>query len=149
LAAADPNGDFLFVQTARRMRFDKATDTLTLEGVSPVTVFFSDRPERIAGNMNTAAFVPFWSTGKHSFLSDPPNADISIVNGHALQQTVAVLRSPALQGDNLIYKVSVLEGEMPPSGNDVSMFIDVIGMPLTPLSFAGVARRTYRRAFLY
>ena len=148
-AAADPQGDFLFVQTAKRMRFDTATDTLTLEGVSPVTVFFSDRPERIAGNMNTAAFVPFWSTGKNSFLSDPPNADISIVNGHALHQTVAVLQSPALQGDNLIYKVRVLEGEMPPTGNDVSMFIDVIGMPLTPLSFAGVARRTYRRAFLY
>ncbi len=30
----------------------------------------------------------------------------------------------------------------------VSVFIDVIGMPLTPLSYAGVARRTYRRAVL-
>jgi hypothetical protein len=29
----------------------------------------------------------------------------------------------------------------------VSLFIDIIGMPLTPLSFAGAARRTaYRRA---
>ena len=30
------------------MIFDKATGKLTLEGVSPVTVMFSDRPERIA-----------------------------------------------------------------------------------------------------
>jgi len=148
-AAAEPKADFLFVQTAKGMRFDQATDTLTLEGVSPVTVFFSDRPERIAGNMKTAAFVPFWSTGKNSFLSDPPNADISIVKGHSLQQTVAVLQNPVLQGDSLVYTIKVLQGDMPDSGDDVSLFIDVIGMPLTPLSYAGVARRTYRRAVLY
>src|SRR5262245_29298119 len=117
-AAADPQADFLFVQTATRMRFDTATDTLTLEGVSPVTVFFSDRPERIAGNMNTAAFVPFWSEGKNSFLADPPNADISIVKGHALQQTVVVLQSPVLQGESLLYTVKVLKGEMPATGSD-------------------------------
>ena len=71
-------GRLLFVQTANAMSFDKATNKLTLHGVSPVTVFFSDRPERIAGNMKTSAFVPFWSQGKDSFLSDPPNADISV-----------------------------------------------------------------------
>lgn len=30
-----------------------------------------------------------------------------------------------------------------------SLFIDVIGMPLTPLSYAGAARRTTRRAIIY
>jgi len=35
---------------------------------------------------------------------------------------------------------------MPAKGADVSIFIDIIGMPLTPLSYAGVARRSYRRA---
>jgi hypothetical protein len=38
---------------------------------------------------------------------------------------------------------------MPESGADVSVFIDIIGMPLTPVSYAGVARRTYRRAVIY
>jgi hypothetical protein len=42
--------DFLFVQTAKGMTFDKSTSKLTLDGVSPVTVMFSDRPERIAAN---------------------------------------------------------------------------------------------------
>jgi hypothetical protein len=148
-ALVEPQADFLFVQTAKRMRFDEATDTVTLEGISPVTVFFSDRPERIAGNMKTTAFVPFWSTGKDSFLSDAPNADISLVKGHAVQQVVVVLQNPVLQGENLLYKVKVLEGEMPARANDVSLFIDVIGMPLTPVSYAGVARRTYRRAVIY
>ena len=77
--------DFLFVQSAKGMSFDTATQKLTLHDVSPITLFFSDRPERIAGNMKTAAFVPFWSTGTDSFLKDPPNADISILEGDNLK----------------------------------------------------------------
>jgi hypothetical protein len=141
--------DFLFVQAARGMSFDRAQSKLTLHGVSPVTIFFSDRPERIAGNMRTAAFVPFWSRGKDSFLSDPPNADISILEGDALLQVVAVLQAPVLQGDDLGYEIRVVQGEMPARGADVSVFIDIIGMPLTPLSFAGAARRRYRRAVMF
>lgn len=140
--------DFLFVQSAKAMTFDKAANKLTLTGVSPATLFFSDRPERIAGNMKTTAFVPFWSKGKDSFLSDPPNADISILEDDKLQQIVVVLKDPVLSGDDLTYTVKVLEGEMPAKGADVSVFIDVIGMPRTPLSYAGVARRAYRRAVL-
>jgi len=138
--------DFLFVQTAKSMSFDKSTNKLTLDGVSSTTLFFSDRPERIAGNMKTAAFVPFWSKGKDSFLKDPPNADVSILEGDKLQQVVAVLQAPELKGDTLVYSVKVLQGDMPAKGADVSIFIDIIGMPLTPLSYAGVARRGYRRA---
>jgi hypothetical protein len=141
--------DFLFVQTAKGMTFDKSANKLTLEGISPVTLFFSDRPERIAGNMKTAAFVPFWSTGKDSFLKDPPNADVSILEGDKLRQVVAVLQSPELKSDKLTYTVRVLQGEMPAKGADVSVFIDVIGMPLTPVSYAGAARRSYRRGVLY
>ena len=140
--------DFLFVQTAKGMTFDKSTNKLTLEGVSPITIFFTDRPERIAGHMKTTAFVPFWSTGKDSFLSDPPNADVSILEGDKLRQMVVVLQAPALKGDALTYTVKVLQGDVPVKGADVSVFIDIIGMPLTPLSYAGVARRTmYRRAY--
>ena len=141
--------DFLFVQTANSMIYDKATGKLTLQRVSPITVFFSDRPERIAGNMKTAAFVPFWSRGKQSFLSDPPNADISIVDGDSLRQVVVVLQSPVMKGNALHYTVKVIQGNMPSKGADVSVFIDVIGMPLTPLSYAGAARRGYRRAVIY
>ncbi len=145
-AADGDKADFLFVQTAKGMAFDADQNRLTLRGVSPVTLFFSDRPERIAGNMNTAAFVPFWSEGKDSFLSDPPNADISIIEDGALRQTVVVLDDPVLEGEDLHYTVNIIDGDMPVLGEDVSVFIDIIGMPLTPLSFAGVRRRAYRRA---
>lgn len=147
-AATAKQADFLFVQTSRGMSFDKATGRLTLHDVSPITLFFSDRPDRIAGNMKTAAFVPFWSTGKDSFLSDPPNADISILEGESLRQVVVELQAPALSGNDLTYTVKVLKGELPGSGADVSVFIDVVGMPLTPVSVAGVARRSYARAVI-
>jgi hypothetical protein len=148
-AAQEPakQADFLFVQTAKSMTFDKSTNKLNLDSVSSTTLFFTDRPERIAGNMKTTAFVPFWSTGKDSFLSDPPNADISILEDDKLRQVVAVLQAPALKGDTLTYTLKVLQGDMPPKAADVSVFIDVIGMPMTPLSYAGAARRGYRRMY--
>jgi hypothetical protein len=69
--------------------------------------------------------------------------DISILEGDRLRQIVAVLQDPALQDDNLTYTVKVVQGDMPATGSDVSVFIDIIGMPMTPMSFAGVARRHY------
>lgn len=148
-AAEEKKADFLFVQSAESMSFDQDTNKLTLKNVSPVTVFFTDRPERIAGNMKTSAFVPFWSEGKDSFKSDPPNADISIVDGKTLKQTVVELKDPVLDGDTLTYTVDVIKGDMPAAGTEVAVFIDIIGRPLTPVSFAGVARRNYRRAVIY
>jgi hypothetical protein len=151
LAQATPEApkeaDFLFVQSAKGMTFDKAKNALTLTGVSPVTIYFTDRPERIAGNMKTTRFIPFWSEGKDSFKSNPPNADISIVEEKGLMQIVAELQDPVLNGDNLTYTIKILQGTMPPSGADVSVFIDIIGRPWTPMSYAGVARRAYRRGY--
>jgi hypothetical protein len=99
--------------------------------------------------MKTAAFIPFWGKGKDSFLSDPPNADLSILEGSELRQVVVVLENPQLNGGDLSYSVKIVGGEMPEKGSDVSVFIDIIGMPRTPLSYAGVARRSFRRAVLY
>lgn len=150
-SAQDSSGataDFLFVQTADSMAFAADQNRLTLHDVSPTTLFFSDRPDRIAGNMETERFVPFWSEGKDSFLSNPPNADVSILEKGKLLQAVVVLRDPVLQGGDLHYTVQIIEGDMPVLGENVSVFIDVLGMPLTPVSVAGVRRRTYRRAVL-
>lgn len=148
-AAPEGKADFLFVQTAAGTAWDPDGNRLTLTGVSPVTLFFADRPERIAGDMHTARFVPFWSEGKDSFLSDPPNADLSVIVDGALRQAVVVLKDPVLAGGDLRYTVEVIQGELPETGGAASLFIDVIGMPLTPLSYAGVARRSFRRAALY
>jgi hypothetical protein len=49
----------------------------------------------------------------------------------------------------LTFDVQVLEGDLAGADGPASVFIDIIGMPWTPLSFAGVARRTAARAAWY
>jgi hypothetical protein len=141
----------LFVQSAKSMEFATDTKLVKLHGVSPQTIFFSDRPERIAGNMKSEHFVSFWNeAAKDSFQKNPPNADISYFDGGQMRQVVAEISNPRMEGDIFNYTIRrVLEGTFPPRANDVAVFIDVIGMPLTPLSYAGVARRARRRAFYY
>jgi hypothetical protein len=140
----------LFVQNAKAVVFDKGT--LTLIGVSPMTVFFSDRPVRIAGHFNTKdEFVPLWGEGKNSFLKDPPNATVSMYEKgkEQLNDVVVKLSHPRLKGEDLTYDISVIEGTPPEKGGECSVFIDIIGLPFTPLSFAGVARRTAFRTVMW
>jgi hypothetical protein len=139
--------EFLFVQNAKHVSFDKGT--ITLHGVNPMTVCFADRPERIAGHMATTKIVPMWSEGKNSFTADPPNATLSIFSGDTVSNVVLELRNPHLSGDDLTYDVQTLEGTPPAQGGACSLFIDIIGMPLTPYSYAGAARRAYRRGYAY
>jgi hypothetical protein len=140
----------LFVQNAKAVIFDKGT--VTLKGVSPMTIFFSDRPVRIAGHFNTKdEFVPLWDEGKDSFLKDPPNATISMYEKgkDQLEDVVVKLSKPRLKGEDLTYDITVIEGKVPKKGGPCSVFIDIIGLPFTPLSFAGVARRTAFRTVMW
>src|SRR3954447_3251662 len=68
----------LFVQNASDVRFENGK--MTLRKVNPVTIAFADRPERFAGHMPTKNFVPMWSEGKDSFLKNPPNATLSVLD---------------------------------------------------------------------
>lgn len=136
---------FLFVQSAEGVTY--ADGRLTLTGISPITILFSDRPDRLAGHMATADFVPFWDEGADSFKSDPPNATLSVVEGGTMDNVVMTLRNPRLAGRDLSYEVEVLEGKAPATGGATSLFIDIIGRPLTPVSFAGAGRRMWRRSF--
>ena len=144
---AAPKPQFLFVQSAERMSY--ADGELTLKRVSPITVLFSDRPERLAGHMATSDFVPFWGEGNNNFESDPPNANLSILEGAEVDNVVLTLHDPRLERGNLSYRVEVLEGQPPASAGAASLFIDIIGRPLTPISFAGARRRMWRRAVIY
>jgi len=135
----------LFVQNAEGVTLNN--DKMVLKGISPTTIFFSDRPQRITGHMSTEEFVALWSKGKNSFLSDPPNANLSVFDEGKVSDVVAVLRNPKVTGKDFSYDVSVLDGKLAEKGGACSLFIDVIGMPLTPVSYAGAARRAYRRGY--
>jgi hypothetical protein len=137
--------DVLFVQNAKNVSFSKGK--LVLRGVNPVTVCFTDRPARMAGHMQTSRFVPLWSQGKNSFLKDNPNATLSIFSGDNVSDLVVELSNPQLSGSDLTYDARILEGTLPPNGAACSLFIDIIGMPATPVSYAGVARRSFRRGY--
>jgi hypothetical protein len=139
------NVDVLFVQNAKNMSFSEGK--LVLRGVNPVTMCFTDRPARMAGHMQTSRFVPLWSQGKDSFLKDNPNATLSVFSGDNVSDLVVELSNPQLSGDDLTYDVRLLEGTPPANGGACALFIDIIGMPATPMSYAGVARRSFRRGY--
>ena len=137
--------DVLFVQNAKNVSFDNGK--VTLRGVDPLTVCFTDRPARMAGHMQTAKFIPLWSQGKDSFLKNSPNATLSVFSGNNVSDLVVELSNPQLSGNDLTYDARILEGTPPAAGGACALFIDVIGMPATPMSYAGVARRTFRRGW--
>lgn len=103
-----------------------------------------------AGHGLTAHLVEEWSDGSDSFGADPPNATVSVLNtdASAVTDAVVVLTAPKLDGDKLTFTVEVLEGSLAGDG-PAAIFIDIIGRPLTPVSYAGVARRTAYRGAWY
>jgi hypothetical protein len=129
-----------------------ADNKLTLTGLAPNAVIFADRPTRAAGHALTTVLLEEWSNAPDaSFAKDPPNATVSAFSkdGSLTRDAVVVLKNPNLQGDKLTFEVQVLEGDLNGADGPASVFIDIIGLPFTPLSFAGVARRTAYRAAMY
>jgi hypothetical protein len=96
---------------------------VTLQGVTPSTLYFSDRPQRVVGHMTTADFVELWGEGENSFASDPPNAVLAFLGSgeDAPQDAVVVIKDPELVDDH------------------------PFGRPLSPVSVCGVRRRERRR----
>jgi len=137
----------LFVMNARGASLQGTT--LTLTGISPSSIVFADRPVRAAGHLRTQHLLEEWSEG--SFAKDPPNATVSVLSkdGASVRDAVVELRNPKLDGDQLSFDVRLLEGDLAGADGPASVFVDIIGMPFTPLSFAGVARRSARRAYWY
>ncbi len=133
------NIDFLFVQNATAMNYSNGK--LTLIGVNAATIMFSDRPDRVVAHMLTTDFIPYWSEGKDSFLSNPPNANLSIFGKGEVIDVVVELTNPVLKGKDLTYDVKILKGKIPSKGGLCSLFIDIVGCPRTPVSAAGVVRR--------
>ena len=151
-AATPQMAELLFVQSAESVALSEDGKQLTLKGLSPTTLFFSDRPVRIAGHYRTDEYLDFWKKGPDSFLKDPPNATLSVFQKgkDELSDVVVTLRHPRVSGNQITYDITVISGTLPKAGNGpASLFIDIIGLPFTPLSFAGVARRTAYRTAVY
>ena len=130
--------DALFVQSATG--FTSTGGVITLHGLAESTVYFADRPRREVGHMRSSSFIKLWDAGVHSFAIDPPNAVLSFLDGGDVpDDVVVVLHDPRLDGEDLSYRVDVLEGTLPERTAACSLFIDSFGRPLSPASMLGQA----------
>lgn len=139
--------EYLLVQSSEGV--EVTSNTLTLTGISPTTIFFSDRPKRIVGHIYTEDVIDIWSEGKDNLAEDPPNATLSIFGEDEIVNLVLELKNPKMEGDKFTYDIILLDGEIPDFGGRATLFIDPVGMPLTPVSVAGVTRRAVRRRAIY
>lgn len=128
--AEDAPPMFMFVHVADDLKADPAAKTLRLVNVNDQVLFFSDRPERLAGHMKLADYLQEWTKGKDNFGDDPPNATLSVYEPGQTDNTLAVveLTDPVIDGDDLIYTYEVLDGTVPEAGGATTLFIDAIGI---------------------
>jgi len=159
IAAAAPAATekpvFMFVQVADSGTLQPKQDApgqyvLTLRGIAPQTVYFSDRPLRMAGHMPTGEFL------KRLGFSDqnPPNAAVAVEGAAADEDTIIVeLRRPVYNAANatLQYDVTILpdakgglafykerqDSKLAREFSSASVFIDDCPSPATVTCWAG------------
>ncbi|MEF8721342.1 hypothetical protein [Candidatus Accumulibacter sp. ACC012] len=119
----------MFVQSAERLKADDTT--LRLVNVAPQTIYFSDRPVRVAGHITLAAYLEEWTAaaGPNNFSADPPNATLSVYEPGKENNTLTIVEisKPVVDGKDLVYSYKLIEGTVPTSGGVTALFIDWIG----------------------
>ena len=110
---------------------------LTLNGVAPQTVYFSDRPARVAGYVTTESFLK----GLGFSDKNPPNAAVEVAQAAEDEDTIVVeLRHPVYDAAKatLQYDVTIMadakgglayydkkrDNKLPRAFSNVSLFID-------------------------
>ena len=131
-AATSETPQYMFVQIADDVKVDAAAKTFRLVNVNQQTLYFSDRPVRIAGHIKMDAYLKEWTAkaGKDNFGQDPPNAVLSVYEQGQPDNTTAVVEitQPKIDGSDLVYSYKLIEGSLPAGGGATSLFIDWIGV---------------------
>lgn len=124
---------------------------MILLNVSPKTLFFTDRPQEMAGYLSYEKFMEMVTEGPDNFVEDPPNATMVTHDDKGFRNVVVKLAGkPHLEGTNLTFpSVEVIDGDPPAEGGAVALFIDTVGRPASPGSVAGTHRRHKRREKRY
>ena len=122
----------MFVQSAEDLKVDSAKSTLRLVKVNQQTLYFSDRPQRIAGHLKMADYLQEWTAkaGKDNFGANPPNATLSVYEPGQPDNSLVVvtITNPVVDGADLVYSYKIINGTMPAKGGATSLFIDWIGV---------------------
>ena len=97
----------MFVQTADDFKAD--AKTLRLINVGQQTLYFSDRPVRVAGHLTMPAYMDEWKAGEgpDNFGANPPNATLSVYESGRHDNTLAVVEisHPVIDAKDLVYQV--------------------------------------------
>jgi hypothetical protein len=129
-SATASEAQLMFVQSAEDVAVDAATKTLRLVKVSQHTLYFSDRPVRIAGHVKMADYLTEWTAkaGKDNFGVNPPNATLSVYEPGQPENTIAVIEitNPIVQGADLLYTYKIINGTLPAAGGATALFIDSV-----------------------
>jgi len=114
---------FLYALSAKSGTFENSR--LTLKDV-PLVVYFSDRPARLSGMLSIEVFAQGWDKGSDNFRNDSPNATLSILGKDGANNIVVELSNPdvKVKEGSISFKVRVLQGEMPKSFGNSTLFID-------------------------
>ena len=129
-----PQGEWLMVMKAEQAEFAEATNgnyTLTLTAVDPVTLAFTDRPERTAQTWDTTMVLDYWES---EFDDDPPNAAVT-ANGVGVAITLSDPRiGMSARSDGAVtpnagaitFTATPLPGQVPPAGtiDQPTVFLD-------------------------
>lgn len=140
----EKEASFMFVQTAEKGSFapldgaDKTRYKLTLSSVGPETIYFSDRPQRIAGGLENGRFLRSFPFSP----ANPPNAAVVLSTPKSRDEDVIVVELTKPNYDakarTLSYEVKVLtntegglafyadklDARLPAAFEQVSVFID-------------------------
>ena len=131
-SAATETPQYMFVQIADDVKVDTAAKTFHLVNVNQQTLYFTDRPVRMAGHIKMADYLEEWTAkaGKDNFGQDPPNAVLSIYEPGQADNTTAVVEitKPQIDGADLIYNYKLIKGSLPAGGGATALFIDWIGV---------------------
>jgi hypothetical protein len=122
----------MFVQSAEGLNVDTDSKTFRLVKVNQQALYFSDRPQRIAGHLTMADFLKEWTAkaGQNNFGDDPPNAVLSVYEPGKPDNTTVVVEitNPVVDGTDLVYNYKIIKGKMPAGSGATSLFIDWIGL---------------------
>jgi hypothetical protein len=121
--AAEKSGEnppVMFVQTAGVASYKDGRLTL----MSPSTTFLF---AKTTGHMPCSKFIKAWSEGDDSFKTNPPKAVLSVTapNGESTKMDVS-LQNPRFEGSNLVYDVSLIQGNAPDRMHEAALFTNDI-----------------------
>ncbi|NGX27433.1 MAG: hypothetical protein K940chlam6_01369 [Chlamydiae bacterium] len=106
----------LYVLNAKSGTYEN--EKLKLEDVHSV-IYFSDRPNRLAGHMSLKQFAKQWREEKE----DPPNGALSILENS--DDSVVELSDPDVENTTITFDIKLIKGKIPQKFESSALFIDL------------------------